>query len=58
MKTKMNAYEKSIMRSFENGEWKSVKNVASENKRYESYARNMIKFQPKRSSKTTAGESR
>jgi predicted DNA binding CopG/RHH family protein len=43
MKTKLDKSEQAFLRSYEAGEWKSLKNLAGEKKRYETYARETLK---------------
>lgn len=43
MKDKLDKYESEILKDYETGKLKSVKNAPSEKKRYESYAREMLK---------------
>lgn len=40
---KLDSYEQKILSSFENNEWKSVKNAKKEIKKHQEYARNTIK---------------
>lgn len=43
MKVKLNRYEREILRAYEKGELKSVKNVEAEKKKYQTYARETLK---------------
>ena len=43
MKTKLTREEKGLLSSVERGEWKSVKNLSGELKRYREYARNTLR---------------
>ena len=43
MKSKLTPYENEILRAFEAGELKSVKNLPAEIKKYKSYARETLK---------------
>lgn len=39
---KLDAYEKEILRSVDNGEWKRIDNYETERKRYQAYAHNTL----------------
>lgn len=42
-KIKLNKEEKNLLKSYERGEWQSVKNVKEEIKKHQQYARNTLR---------------